>query len=44
MALVRLSYQFEDATPHLADRAWQLAVTIAGEYGTTPSEAVRLID
>lgn len=40
-ALVRLSYQFDDPDRELADRAWSLAVAIAGEHGLDPSDAVR---
>lgn len=39
-ALARFSYQFEDAEPDLAARAWDLAVAIADEQGIEPSEAL----
>ncbi len=40
MALARLAHDFRDADPQLADRAWWLAVEIAGVHGLTPSDAV----
>lgn len=40
-ALVRLSYQFRDSDPRLADRAWELAIEIADEHGLQPDDAVR---
>ena len=43
-ALVRLSYQFEAADPALADRAWRLAIVVAGQHGLTPRDAVRQLD
>lgn len=43
-ALVRLSYDFEDADPDLADRAWELAVAQADEHGLSPGDAVRQIE
>ena len=39
-ALGRLAYQFEDADPYLANRAWMLAVEIADEHGLDPGDAV----
>ena len=43
-ALSRLSYEFEDVEPEVSRVAWDLAVAIAGEYGYTPSEGVRLLE
>ena len=43
-ALSRLSYEFEDIDPEVSRVAWDPAVAIAGEYGYTPSEVVRLLE
>jgi len=44
VALVRLSYQFENAEPDIADRAWTLAVAISDEHGLKPGDAVRQLE
>jgi len=40
IALTRLSYQFQDAEPTTAERAWQLAIAIADEHHLEPAAAV----
>lgn len=44
VALARLSYQFREADPELANRTWSLAIVTAEEYGYTPSEVVQLFN
>ena len=43
IALARFSYDFEDANPELADRAWKLAVKYADQQGIDPIEAASLV-
>lgn len=44
VALARLSYQFREADPELANRTWSLAIVIANGYDRTRSEFFRLFD
>lgn len=40
VALARFSYEFEEADPELADRAWNLAVEYAHRQGLQPGEVI----
>ena len=44
IALARFSYDFEDANPELADRAWKLAVKYADQQDMNPSDVVNQVD
>lgn len=43
-ALSRLRYEFEDIDSELSRIVWDLDIGVAGEYGYTPSETVRLLE
>lgn len=40
-ALVRLSYEFEEADKSVSNEAWNLAIAISAAHDFTPEEAVR---
>lgn len=44
IALARFSYEFEDANPEVADRAWRLAVEYAGRQGLQPGEVINQVE
>jgi hypothetical protein len=43
-ALVRMSHQFEDADPVIADECWKLATDFADLHGITPADAIFQIE